>query len=196
MIRVTALVEGFGDVQAVPVLLGRMGNQYGEVVIADRPIRVGGWRSLLATGDLPRFLELAASRGSDMILIALDLEDDCAVEERSKIQGIVNEWKNGREITVETAFFVREYETLFIQASEGLPNARAISGNVDPESIRDAKGALRNLIGRRYRETQDQENFSRNVNLASLYEKPRSYRRLCRAVLGREYTELASHLVN
>jgi len=57
VIRVAVVVEGYGDVQAMPVLLGKLGGKIGKTIVASDPIRAGEWPSLRKMGKLERSLD-------------------------------------------------------------------------------------------------------------------------------------------
>lgn len=190
MIRIATVVEGFGDVAAMPILLGRTGRMLGEIVIAQNPIRAGDWKSIKAKGVLPKFLQLAHSRGCDLIMLIFDLDDGCPVEESQIAMDLVNSWKNGRDINISITFLIREYEAIFVHCRNDIA---AMDQNFNPGDIdgcRDAKGLVRSLIGRRYKETQDQENFTNQINLVNLYGRCRSYRKICKSITGQNYDEI------
>lgn len=104
MIRAVPIVEGYGDVAAIPTLLAKIGQVAGQAIVSDKPIRAGEWGALRAKGALPKFLELAHSRNQDIILVILDLDDGCPVEQRLVIDQIILEWKNGRNIEAKAIF--------------------------------------------------------------------------------------------
>ena len=77
-----AIVEGFGEVEAVPLLVRRWFESRGLTAPElPRPIRVPKNR-LLAKGELERTVEQAARRaGPDgALLVLVDADDDCAAE--------------------------------------------------------------------------------------------------------------------
>lgn len=191
MKRVAAIVEGYGDVTAVPVLLARLGALFSEAIIANNPIRAGEWKSIIAKDALPKFLELAHSRQTDLILVALDLDDHCPVEEYKKASEIIDTWRNGRVIPVEVVFFNREYETMFLHCPEDITDNVISARHLNPELLRDAKGAVKEIIGRRYKETQDQVAFSKKIDLHKLYDRSRAFRKLCKSIIGMDYESLA-----
>ena len=83
MVTVASIVEGKGEVGAVPILLRRIAEKVSpnSVVNALRPIRVQ--RTRIRTDDqLERAVELAARRSGEQgrILILLDADDDCPKE--------------------------------------------------------------------------------------------------------------------
>ncbi|MDB5683416.1 MAG: hypothetical protein JWM75_1114 [Sphingomonas bacterium] len=61
-------------------------------------------------------------------------------------------------------------------------------GNID--QVRDAKGKVREIIGRRYNEPKDQPVLTKMINFPALYQKSRSYAKLCKEVSGMCYSEL------
>lgn len=172
---------------AIPILLARIGAVIDELIISANPIRAGGWNSLKAKGALPKFLELAATRGCDLVLLILDLDDGCAVEEHEAAMRIISEWLNGRTIVVEVVFLPKEYETLFLHDAVSRGN---VNGITNPDSVRDAKGAMRTLIGRRYKETQDQLILTKALDIKEVYSRSRPFRRLCKALLGKPYSDI------
>ena len=81
MVTIASIVEGKGEVAAVPILLRRVASQVAPKVLVNalRPIRVQR-NQILKSGQLERALELAArqvGKGRGRILILLDSDDDC-----------------------------------------------------------------------------------------------------------------------
>lgn len=77
---ISAIVEGFGEVEALPVLIRRLvpGIEPDRAIEVRRPIRVNRG-TMLKAGQLERYIELAA-RAADRaaVLVVLDADDDCA----------------------------------------------------------------------------------------------------------------------
>ncbi len=190
MIKVAAIVEGYGDYHSVPSLIAKIGVALGVQAIAPNPIRSGEWKKLRRPGDLEKSLEIAASRNPDLILIILDLEDDCVVNEVDQCTPRVANWLAGRAIRVEFAFIIREYESIFLSAPSCLGEANLNLLPAHPESERDAKGHIKKVTGRRYKETQDQERLTKALDVKEAYYGSRSFRHLCKAVTGLSYTNL------
>ena len=190
MIRVAAIVEGYGDVQAVPALVAKTAKALGQPSIASDPIRAGEWKLLRRAGILEKYLDLAASREWDMILVVLDLEDDCARSESDSARTRIENWKSGRDLSVEIVFMVREYETLFLWSPSCLSIPENTNLPADPDQIRGAKEKVKSLTGRRYKETQDQLRYTQLLDLTKLYVSCRSYRRFCKALIGVDYDVL------
>ena len=79
---------------------------------------------------------------------------------------------------------------MFLHCPSALGQIDAAAIPAQPNNIRGAKERIRDLIGRRYRETQDQKIFTGKLDLDVLYRESRPFRRLCRAVSNMTYEEL------
>lgn len=81
-ISIIPIVEGHGDVQAVPLLVRRIAQELGvfELVVG-RPIRTPRCK-IVRPGELERAVDLALRKGGRdcKILILLDAETDCPAE--------------------------------------------------------------------------------------------------------------------
>ena len=124
-------------------------------------------------------------------MVVLDLEDDCVKDERLTADKRVTAWRGSRNIRVEVVFLNREYETLFLQATACLGDIAPQSAPNNPETVRGAKERVKQMIGRRYKETQDQVRFTQQLDLKALYPASRAFRRFCKALCGEEYKTLA-----
>ncbi len=188
MITVSAIVEGDGEVQAIPVLLRRLHawlTPEAMVHVDSRPIRMPRSRLLKFDTDFRRHLLLAEkkclSRG--WVLILLDGDDDCPLELAPKILQKASAIVSRVSIAVVLAH--REYEAWFIAAAESLQGKRQFVFNrsdlqVDAERIRDAKGWLRQRRqSRHYDPVQDQPALSQHIDLELARARSRSFRKLC-----------------
>ncbi len=191
MIHVAAVVEGYGDVAAVPQLLAMTGSLVGDQIICKNPIRAGEWKRLRAEGALERYLTLAASRQCDQILVILDLDDGCCAEEYNLAVERIAAWDNGRGLAVGVVFLVREYETLFLACADDIEPSME-GGIQNPENFRDAKGQMRGILGRRYKETQDQLDLTRRLAPGKLVSRSRPFRKLVREITGLGYDAIAT----
>jgi hypothetical protein len=189
LINVTAIVEGYGDVSAVPQLLSMIGGLVGIPIICKQPIRAGEWKRLRGDGILEKYLSLAASRQCDQILLILDLEDDCCATEYVCAMQRIVAWDNGRGFATGVVFLVREYETLFLMCADDF-DASLAGGIPHAESFRDAKGQMRQILGRRYKETQDQLALTRRLTLPKLINRSRPFRKLVRELTGSSYVTI------
>lgn len=186
MSRVVAIVEGDGEVQALPVLLRRISEWLtpGQYVDVAAPIRVRRDRFLNRPDEFNRHIHLAAGKCGDdgWILVVLDADDDCPVELGQQILARAAQAAPHRQISIVLAN--REYEAWFLAACQSLDGCRAFSwtGEIDfdPEGVRDAKGWMRaRMNGTAYREVTDQPAFSARMDLESARRHSRSFRKLC-----------------
>lgn len=186
MTNVAAIVEGDGEVAALPVLLRRIGEWLTPEVYAEisYPIRVRRDQFLNKENEFSRHLKLAASKcGEDgWILILFDADDDCPAELANQILKRAQAIINYRSISVVLAN--REFEAWFIASAESLHGHRGFNFSpddfTDPEQPRDAKGWIKaRMNSKSYGETTDQPAFSARIDLQKAYNRSRSFRKLC-----------------
>ncbi|MCB9831681.1 MAG: DUF4276 family protein [Planctomycetes bacterium] len=189
-----AIVEGHGEVKALPALIRRIAREVGEAEVAvSSPIR-GKRNKLLKEGELERLVELAARQTSDGgILILLDADDDCPKQLAGALLQRARSARSDREIRVVIA--KHEFEAWFLAGAEslagicGLPET--LEAPEDPEALRDAKGWLRKKMPpeRCYSETVDQKELVGHLDLDLARRRSPSFAKLCRdlgALLGRD----------
>jgi hypothetical protein len=186
LVKIATIVEGHGEVEAVPILIRRIVAEVAAGTVTDlaRPIRVPRGR-LLRVRELERAVELAARQvGSDgCILIVLDADDDCPRELAPEILSRARGARPDRQIRVVLP--KAEYESWFLAAASSLAGLRGIRSDVvaptAPEEIRDAKAWLTQhmSVGRSYHETVDQPALSARFDLASARAAP-SFEKLWR----------------
>lgn len=188
MIRVATIVEGDGEVKAVPVLLRRIGVEVAPLAALDvgRPIRVPRGRFLSEDG-LERYVNLAASRAGagGRILVLLDANGDCPAELGTVLLGRARAVRPDLLIEVVTAKC--EYEAWFIATVESLRGTRGISSTAsappDPESIRGAKEWLRGRMNGRYSPTADQAALTARFDMTLARRRSPSFDKMWRAVI-------------
>ncbi|MDO8414463.1 MAG: DUF4276 family protein [Gallionellaceae bacterium] len=184
MIAIATIVEGDGEVAALPVLLRRMGEWLspGIGVNLSPPIRVRRNRFLSRDEEFRRYLLLAAAKCGDngWILVLLDADNDCPAELSEQVLQRARSHVPHRRISVVLAN--REYEAWFLAAVDSLHGKRGFTfdnpQNFNPEHTRDAKGWMGNRMGK-YRETVDQPAFSAVMDLRQAQKNSRSFRKLC-----------------
>ncbi len=186
MITVASIVEGDGEVAALPILLRRL-NEWrtpDTSVQTLPPIRVHRDRFLNRDEEFSRHLFLAAAKcGEDgWILVLLDADDDCPAELGAHIMERARSCVPHRRVSVVLAN--REYEAWFIAAAKSLDGQRGFSfqpeDDIEAEYRRDAKGWMKKRMGNgAYRETTDQPAFSARMNLQQAFDHSRSFRKLC-----------------
>lgn len=184
--KVASIVEGDGEVAALPILLRRLGEwRTPESFVQPLPpIRVRRDRFLNRDEEFNRYLQLAAAKCEEegWILVVLDADDDCPAELGADILARAQACVPHRRISIVLAN--REYEAWFIAAAQSLHGHRGFNfdpmAGIDPETPRDAKGWMKaRMAGGAYGETTDQPAFSARMDLQAAYDGSRSFRKLC-----------------
>lgn len=180
------IVEGHGEVEAVPVLLRRLRDEAGAF-----QIQVGGpirrpRSQLVREESVCQTIELARRQPRcDAILILLDGDEDCPRELAPRIQNWAVAAARGVPCVVVMAH--REYEAWFLAAVESLRGQHGIRPDAeppdDPEAPRGAKEALESLMAAdtSYHETVDQPAMTARFDMATAYRRSRSFRRMTSA---------------
>ncbi len=180
------IVEGWGEVTAVPVLLRRFSAEAGAFgVRIGMPIRRK--RSELVREDPVRHaVRLARLRpGCSSILILFDSDNDCPKELAPTIEMWAAAEAGGIPCAVVMAH--REYEAWFLATMVSLRGKRGIREDAEPhpepEAPRGAKGQLEARMGRgaSYSPTADQAALTAEFDLATAYARCRSFRRMTSA---------------
>ena len=180
------IVEGQGDVDAVPVLLRRLRDEaeaWGlEVAKPHRRPRA----QLVKKNFLQSAVQVAGlAPNCSGILIILDADDDCPKDKSRVLEEWAREAAGGKPCVVVMAN--REYEAWFLASIEAMRGKSGILSaavsHPDPESPRDAKGELelRMLHGSSYSPSVDQAPLTAHLDLESAYRRCRSFRKLVRA---------------
>jgi len=186
MKAVCAIVEGDGEVAAMPVVLRRLHQRFGPVdhVNVLAPIRVHKDRFLNRQEEFRRHLLLAAAKSGDegWILIVLDADDACPMALAADIRKRAREVLPFREVAVVIPN--REFEAWFIAAAESLDGVRGFAWDakdrIDAETPRNAKGWMKErMVSRSYGETTDQPAFSARFDLDQDAKNSRSFRKMC-----------------
>lgn len=183
------IVEGQGDVQAVPVLLRRLRDeaQAWELEIGRPHRRTRG--ELAKKETLQRAVQVAVLEDACVgVVIVFDADDDCPKELAPTIQRWAEEVSQGVPCVVVMAN--REYEAWILASIEEMRGHRSIKADAvshpEPEDPRNAKGALEDCMvpGASYSETVDQAALTARISLKKAYAASRSFRRLVSAFGG------------
>lgn len=186
MSTVCAIVEGDGEVAALPIVLRRLHQRFGpaDYVQVTPPIRVYKDRFLNRPDEFRRHLLLAAAKcGEDgWILVLLDADDACPAELADSIKQRAQAHVPHRRLAVVIAN--REFEAWFIAAAGSLNGVRGFvfdeRERTNAETPRDAKGWMRERMeGRAYGETTDQPAFAARFDLDEAAANSRSFRKMC-----------------
>ncbi|WP_083438349.1 DUF4276 family protein [Caldimonas brevitalea] len=190
MTTIVSIVEGDGEVRAVPLLLRRIAEGQGIFdLTVPQPIRVHRDQFIRRPDELKRKLLLAAAKAGDSgaILVLLDADDECPVELAADISR-----QSARVLphrTVSVVIAVREYEAWFLAGAKSLAGKRGldtcIESPADPDSPRNAKGWLNDRMkGSRYHEVVDQPALTALLDIDDAATRSRSLRKLVAAVKG------------
>ncbi|WP_303831302.1 DUF4276 family protein [Asticcacaulis taihuensis] len=183
--NIACIVEGHGEVQALPVLLRRLLATYKPEVQVDidRPIVIHRDRFISNDDEFSKFLRLAASRAgkNGWVLILLDADDDCPVNLSQSLYDKVAQIIPGHRVSLVLAN--KEYEGWFIASAlslNGVCNLQidaAVERN--PDDIRGAKEWLSKHMppGISYKEVIDQPRLSARFDFDMAIQNSRSFRK-------------------
>ena len=202
ILNLGCIVEGHGEVEAVPVLLRRLQEEWDPSLCLNilRPFRAGRYR-LVKPGELERIVEQVARRLDTprAILILIDAEDDCPKLLAPQLLARAQQARS--DIPIGVVLAKREFEAWFLAAMESLSGRRGLGDNLasvgDPESVRGAKELLtRNMQGSSaYSETLDQPALAAVFDMELARRRSVSFDKCCREVrrlfgeASREITE-------
>lgn len=173
-LMIGAVVEGHGEVGALPVLLRRICQDHGIFdVTVSKPHR-------LPRAEMTREKVSAAVRmqrlrvgTSGVVVVLYDSDDDEPAAVRRQTLDVLGD----NQAVVAVA--VREYEAWFLAALRSLRKHEHVRDDAtfegDPESPRDAKGRLSDVMTEKYRETLHQARFSAVMSLAEARENSASF---------------------
>lgn len=184
--KIQPIVEGHGEVSAVPVLLRRfVGKAKASGVSISSPIRRPRDKLVQQVG-LEQVIKVALRKSNcDAVLIMFDGDDDCP----AMLGPRVHQWATAvlGDVPCEVVIPHREYEAWFLAAIKSLRGSPYIENNANPhpnpEVPRGAKGKLKTRMrgGRSYVPTQHQPAFSAAFSMAEAYAGCRSFRKLTSA---------------
>ena len=171
-VQIRCIVEGHGEVDAVPILIQRIAERLdpGLPIFPPRPIRVSR-NQVVKVGELERVVELAARKisGQGAIFILLDSDNDCPAELGPELLYRARQVRSDLPMAVVLA--KREFEAWFLAAAESLRGYKGLKNNLqppnNPEGIGGAKEWLSQRMkgNRRYSPTADQPGFTNCFDL-------------------------------
>lgn len=190
MVYVAPIVEGHGEIEALPALLYRVAGAIGfdGELLVNAPVRVKSGSFLKADEYFRKQVALAAAKAAQkdgIVLILMDCEDDCPAELGPKL---LREAQFVRaDIRILVALAYREYETWFLASARSLRGLRGLPRDLEPppspERIRDAKGWLGKRMEVKYDPVIHQLEFTRKLDLDEARANPsfnRFYQRICK----------------
>ena len=161
---IAPIVEGHGEVQAVPILLRRLAADAMPVaqLHLNPALRVKAGSFVNDDDYFRKYLELAARKAkpwpNSCVMILLDCKDACPGELGPELLGKATACRS--DVTIIVILAYREYETWFLAAARSLRGVCGLPVDLDPpddpELFRDAKGWLSAKMNLRYNETDHQ----------------------------------------
>ncbi len=176
--RLHCIVEGRGEVEAVPALCSRVLHHleaWAWSVVPD-PIRHAR-SSLVRDGapnerELRRLVELARRRPADAVLVLCDADDDCPATWAPASERVVREILPGACVMA-----MREYEAWLLAAKTG----SRLVGKRPIEDVRDAKGHFAR-VWPGYKPSVDQLTATREIDVERLRTLAPSFDKLVRSI--------------
>jgi len=182
-LRIACVVEGHGDVEAVPIIIRRIAAeiQPSPPIEIARPIRTPKSK-LVKQGELERAVELAVRqvRGRGAVIV---LVDDCPKQVGPELLARAQSVRN--DVPVSVVLAVREVESWFIAAAESIAGQHGLPDNMqvppDIENIRGAKEWITQHMqgAKAYSPTLDEPSLAKSfdLRLASRAESFSKFRR-------------------
>lgn len=188
------IVEGDGEVGAVPILVRKICSCLGEPQWqVATPKNAHGRDNLMKPGGLERFVELAwRQRDCGGVLVLLDSDGrHCPVMLAQSLGARIRQMGARHSVSIVVAhheyeaWFLASLDTIAGQPFGGHHGLRAsVSAPADCETVRDPKRWLtkHSPRGRIYKETSDQAAMTMLIDHDTALARSRSFRRLYSAV--------------
>jgi hypothetical protein len=174
-----SIVEGHGEVEALPVLIRRILQEQDPPGFADilRPRRIAKG-SLIRQGELERYVEAAASQIAEQgaILAVIDSDGELPCVIGPELLARAKQARPDKPIGIVLAHC--EWENWYLAAAESLAGRRELRPDLTspehPESIRGAKEWLTRHMqaGRAYSPTADQAALAASLDLQAARRAP------------------------
>lgn len=184
--KITPIVEGYGEVAALPILLRRIALQLAPQISIQihEPVRQDRGR-LLQLQYLDRALALASKSGG-AILLVVDSENTDAIALEDRLKAHVSALRSDLPIEVVVAHPM--FEAWILASAASLTGTCGLTGPLEdldhPEDVKSPKAWLQNRMepGRKYRETDDMRKLVSRIDLEIAARHSPSFRRLISAV--------------
>lgn len=180
---IATIVEGHGEVAALPVLLRAVAVHLGRQVVVPTPFRQPRAKLVLAS-ELDKAVRFVGQKvsGAGGTLVLLDADDDCPVALRGMLSSSPSVARGPVEIVVAN----REFEAWFLASISSLRGHVSVADDAswaaDPDEPRDAKGRLERQMVESYKETRHQPAFCARIDVDAALTRSRSFRRFVHAV--------------
>jgi hypothetical protein len=185
---IASIVEGEGEVRALPKLLHRIAAEFGVPnLLTPIPMRVPRGK-LTIVGGIERAVAAEALRisGEGGVLVLLDADDDCPAEYGPLLLDRAKVARPDKQVSVVLAN--REFEAWFLAAAPSLAGQFGFPPEFSrpqrPEAPRDCKGLLTKARpkGQPYKETVDQAQLTSAFDLKMAREHSSSFDKFYREV--------------
>lgn len=182
--RLVCIVEGQGELKAVPNLCSRIKNhlEAWNWFVDDDPIRQPRGRMVDQSKPAPlrpaledglmRAVQLAVSRPADGVLVLCDADRDCPAVWGQDATRLLNKYIPGGAVMA-----VEEYESWLLSSVSGTDN---LDGRII-EGIRDAKGELAKRLPR-YIPTIHQLPMTQALDIDAVWSRSDSFDKLVRTL--------------
>jgi hypothetical protein len=185
--KIQPIVEGHGDVKAVPILLRRLTQEAGVFTFdISRPIRrkSSDLRTQLGIEKAVRLARNYSDCGA--ILFLFDADDSCPKE----LAPTLLKWARpvAGPIPCSVVLAYREYETWLLSAIESLRGKCSIRQDASFQQAfehrRGAKEILEGYMprGTSYHESVDQATLTAALDLSMAYRRSRSFRKVVKSM--------------
>jgi hypothetical protein len=185
---IASIVEGDGEVPALPKLLHRIAAELGvPSLLTPTPMRISRGK-ITIVGGIERAVaaEALRVRGKGGVLVLLDADDDCPAEYGPLLLARAKVARPDKQVSVVLAN--REFEAWFLAAAPSLAGQFGFPAEFtrpqSPEIPRDCKGLLTKARprGQPYKETVDQAPLASAFDLKMAREHSDSFDKFYREV--------------
>lgn len=182
--KLACIVEGHGEVGAVPVLVRRILTQralHEHPLELVRPVHRVPRGKLVKREELTRAVTLQAAKvgPGGAVLVLLDADDDCAATLGPQLQA----WARRDDVRVGVVVAVRMFEAWLLASASSLAGVRGLPSPLhapaDAEAVASPKRWLDERVEGKYSETVDQPAFTARLDLVAASTAP-SFRKLLR----------------
>ncbi len=183
---IVAIVEGYGDVKSVPVLLSRI-LRFMKVYTVhpdQEPIRQKR-QGIVKEGKLEEAIEMAMKKRKNVgaILVLLDADKDCPAKLGPEL---LRRAKHATRLPVAVVLAKREFEAWFLGSMEsyrGFMGIRADAAAPENPEMVGAKGRIEGLCqGMQYTPSVHQAEFASRMDVSRCRERCPSFDKLLRDV--------------
>lgn len=185
--RIASIVEGHGEVDALPVLLQRIVAELAPTIWPQlrRPHRVGR-DSLIRPGGIESTVNdiLRQWPGTTGLLVLFDADDDCPATTGPQLAARIHAARP--DIAVSVVLANREFEAWFLAAAPSLAGVQGLAPDLavppNPERIRGCKEWLsqRRPAGVPYKPRQHQPGLASAFDLDMARQNSPSFAKFCR----------------